>query len=208
MTPTQDTVYLVEDDAEVRDLLSHQLSVGGFAVRAFASPEALLALVVPGMQGCVVTDVRMAPMDGVELTTRLRDLAPSMPVIAITGFADVGLAVHAMKAGARDFIEKSGDIRPLLDAITAVLRETNQMAQDVGSEREELNERLASLSHREREVLAWIGAGRSGRQIADRLGISGRTVDAHRARLMLKMRAPRLAHLVRMATLLDLRADD
>lgn len=208
MPPAHGTVYLVEDDAEVRDLLGLKLSAGGFVVRAFASPETLLALVVPGMQGCVVTDVRMAPMDGVALTIRLRDLAPSLPVIVITGFADVGLAVQAMKAGARDFIEKSGDIAPLLDAITAVLRETSPTAQDVGPELEELSERLTALSHREREVLAWIGAGRSGREIADRLGISGRTVDAHRARIMLKMRAPRLAHLVRMATLLDVRTDD
>lgn len=195
-------VYLVEDDPEVRDLLRLRLEEAGYLVTGFASAETFLAEVDPGMRGCVVTDVRMAPIDGVELTARLQSLAPQLHVVVITGFADVGLAVQAMKAGARDFIEKSPDLAQLFAAVRDSIDELAERG-DVGERDEAASRvRLATLSQRERQILAEIGAGYSAREIAERLGISGRTVDAHRARIMLKMGAPRLAHLVRIATLL------
>lgn len=191
-------IYLVDDDPAVRDSLSVLLEVEGFQVVAFESAETFLAAWTPGRRGGLLLDVRMPGMDGLELLERLHRLDPALPVVVMTGHGDVPLAVRAMKAGALDFVEKPLAQPTLLEAVRALLAHD---AERESRRREEgaVRERLAGLTPREREVLEKLVAGQPNKVIAYELGISARTVEVHRGRVMEKTGARSLSHLVRMA---------
>ncbi len=191
-------VHVIDDDADVRQSLAFLLSAAGLAVQIHESAVAFLEA-LPGIQeGCVVTDIRMPGMDGLELQRRLREMKTGLPVIVMTGHGDVPLAVEAMKTGAIDFIEKPFDDEVLLSAIRSAL---NRRARD--SERDAraaaVQHRIKKLSDREREVLEKLVTGKANKVIAYELGISPRTVEVYRANVMTKMEADSLSDLVRMA---------
>lgn len=196
--PADHVVHVIDDDEDVRQSLAFLLSAAGFAVRVHESAVAFLDALADIQGGCVVTDIRMPQMDGLELQRRLRDLKTGLPVIVMTGHGDVPLAVEAMKAGAVDFIEKPFDDEVLLSAIRSAL---NRRAR--GREHEAraaaVQDRLGKLSDREREVLERLVAGKANKVIAYELGISPRTVEVYRANVMTKMEADSLSDLVRMA---------
>lgn len=198
-------VYIVDDDALMRDVIAAHFPPAEFSVETFGAARDLLTRLSVDAVGCVVTDVRMSPMDGVALTKALRAQAPKITVVVVTAHADVALAVSAMKAGARDFFEKADDLARLVETVRA-LDPTPPEDPAAAAERDGVKQRLQTLTARELEILVEIGQGRTGRQISDGLGISVRTVEAHRRALMLKMGAARLGHLVRMATLSGLDA--
>jgi two-component system, LuxR family, response regulator FixJ len=195
---TERVVHVIDDDADVRQSLAFLLSAAGLAVRVHESALAFLENLPEVREGCVVTDIRMPGMDGLELQRRLAQNKVRLPVIVMTGHGDVALAVEAMKAGAVDFIEKPFDDEVLLSAIRAAL---NRQARD--SERDAraaaVQERIDRLSEREREVLDRLVAGKANKVIAYELGISPRTVEVYRANVMTKMQADSLSELVRMA---------
>jgi two-component system response regulator FixJ len=191
------TVHIVDDEEPVRKSLAFLLTVSGFTVRLHESATAFLAT-APGIRnGCLVTDLRMPDMSGVELLLRLRGLPVPIPAIVITGHGDVPMAVEAMKAGALDFIEKPFEDETLIEAIKRAAEEIARTApgKDVAS----IHARFASLSEREKEVLSRVVAGLANKTIAFELNISPRTVEVHRANVMAKMNAHSLPELVRMA---------
>jgi two-component system response regulator FixJ len=193
------TVHVIDDDADARDSLEFLLSAADVDVIAYESAAAFLA-VAGEAEGCVVTDLRMPEIDGMELVRRLREMKVRLPIIVITGHGDVPLAVEAMKAGVRDFIEKPFNDETILRAIQGALAqgETPDAEADSG-ERAELRARIDSLSARERQVLSGLVAGKANKVIARDLDISPRTVEIYRANVMLKMQADSLSALVRMA---------
>src|SRR5262245_3147697 len=191
-------VHVIDDDEAMRHSLAFLLGTARIAVRTYESAGAFLAA-LPGVeQGCVITDVRMPEIGGLDLLRRLKDLKVGMPVIVITGHGDVQLAVEAMKIGAVDFIEKPFDDEVLLAAIKSALSSAEKGAQQ-DSERAKVAEKLAALSGREREVLDGLVAGKPNKIIAFDLGISPRTVEIYRANVMTKTGAGSLSDLVRMA---------
>jgi two-component system response regulator FixJ len=196
MTP-EPVVHVIDDDAAVRDSIAFLLESAGLVARTYPSAIAYLeaADLAPG---CIVTDVRMPEMSGIELVRRLKAAGRRDPVIVITGHADVPLAIEAMKAGVADFIEKPFDDEVLLGAIRKAMRDGGAPEQ-VDAERAEAARRLATLSLREREVLDGLVAGRANKVIAFDLGISPRTVEVYRANVMTKMGAGSLSELVRLA---------
>jgi two-component system response regulator FixJ len=194
-------VHIIDDDAAVRDALGFLLSTADVPCESYSTAADFLD-VAKHARGCVVTDVRMPGMDGLQLVRRLKDMGVTLPVIVMTGHGDVPLAVEAMKAGVVDFFEKPFDDEQLLEAVRRAMAESGQ-GEARESERSEIAARLASLSGREREVLDGLLAGKANKVIAYDLGISPRTVEIYRANLMTKMRANSLSELVRMA----LRAD-
>ena len=193
-TPEQ-IIYLVDDDEALRDSLVWLLESQGFKVEAFASAEAFLRAWRPEFNGCLLLDVRMPGMSGLELHERLRAHYCTLPVIFITGHGDVPMAVAALKKGAVDFFEKPFNDAELLRLVSQCLvseRESRaRRRQDA-----EVSRRLDQLTQREREVLDLIIVGKLNKQIADVLGISIKTVEVHRARVMEKMAAQSLAELV------------
>jgi two-component system response regulator FixJ len=198
--PSNQVVHVIDDDTAVRQSLAFLLSTEGFAVRVYDSAVAFLKGLSQAQAGCVVTDIRMPDMDGLELQRHLRDIKSGFPVIVITGHGDVPLAVEAMKAGAVDFIEKPFEDEILLSAIRVALSrnvEDSERAARVAA----IRERLKLLSAREREVLGGLVAGKPNKVIAYDLGISARTVEVYRANVMTKMQADSLSDLVRMALL-------
>jgi two-component system response regulator FixJ len=200
---TDAVIHLIDDDDGVRQSLAFSLTTAGLAVRAYPSAVAFLEALPDVQPGCVVTDVRMPGIDGLELQRRLNDQALNLPVIVITGHGDVRLAVEAMKAGAIDFIEKPFDDDILLASIQRAIERYDQTGE---REREAALTRgkLASLSPRENEVLQGLLAGHPNKTIAYDLKISARTVEVHRANVMTKMGAGSLSDLVRMALAADL----
>jgi two-component system response regulator FixJ len=193
-------VHLIEDDEGVRQGLAFLLTASGFAVRVYESAIAFLDALPSVQPGCVVTDVRMPGIDGLELQRQLNDRGIGLPVIVMTGHGDVPLAVEAMKAGAVDFLEKPFNDEVLLSAIRIAV---DRHAQDARRHDEvaAIAEKLACLSARETEVLDGLLAGRPNKVIAYDLKISVRTVEVHRAHLMAKMSASNLSELLRMAFL-------
>lgn len=201
MATEQHTVHVIDDDDAVRDSVAFLLEAEGLGVATYDSAPAFLAA-ADGASGCIVADVRMPEMDGMELLRQLAARGITLPVIIITGHGDVPLAVEAMKAGAKDFIEKPFDDTLLLQAIRAALRNAVGQAERA-VERLAIIERLDTLSVRERQVLDGIVAGRANKIIAFDLGISPRTVEVYRANLMTKMQAGSVSDLVRMVIVAD-----
>jgi RNA polymerase sigma factor (sigma-70 family) len=193
-TPEQ-IIYLVDDDEALRDSLAWLLESQGFKVAAFASAEDFLKAWRPEFNGCLLLDVRMPGMSGLELHERLRAQYSTLPIIFITGHGDVPMAVAALKKGAVDFIEKPFNGTELLRLVSQCLV-TEQEHRARRRQDAEVSRRLDQLTQREREVLDLIIAGKLNKQIADVLGISIKTVEVHRARVMEKMAAQSLAELV------------
>jgi two-component system, LuxR family, response regulator FixJ len=191
-------VHVVDDDEAVRDSLSLLLESAGLTVRTYDSATTFLTALPNLAAGCVLTDVRMPGLDGLELQRRLTQLGVRLPVIVMTGHGDVPIAVAALKAGASDFIEKPFDDVQLLAAISSALA-ASQRKLDEASAVAQITARIASLTPREREVLDRLVAGQPNKMIAYDLGSSPRTVEVHRARVMEKMVVRSLPELVRMA---------
>jgi two-component system response regulator FixJ len=193
-------VHLVDDDAAVRDSVAFLLESSGLEVCVYESPiEVLERLGAGGAASCVVTDLRMPQMDGLELVRRLREIDPTLPIIVITGHGDVPLAVEAMKIGAADFLQKPFAEATLLEAVQGAMAPADPHE----DERNEIRARLEQLSVREREVLQGLVDGHPNKIIAFQLGISPRTVEVYRAKAMTKMGAGSFAELVRMAMIAD-----
>jgi two-component system response regulator FixJ len=190
-------VYVIDDDEAVRESLSLLLESRALPVQTFASAREFLAVAPSVPPGCIVTDLRMPGMDGLQLLQRLREHNLRLPVIVMTGYGEVPLAVQALKAGAIDFIEKPFPSQALFDAIQSALQAIDDMRHNDPAVRQ-IVERLASLTPREREVMDEVVEGKQNKLIAYHLGISRRTVENHRARVMEKMHAPSLSALVRM----------
>jgi two-component system response regulator FixJ len=188
-------VFVVDDDEAMRESLDFLLSSAGCAVRTFEAAERLLEALSDGNCGCVVSDVRMPGVDGLELLRRIKATRPGLPVVIITGHGDVPLAVEAMKLGAADFVEKPFDDERLIGVVQAALAGAPREADPSN----EIGARVASLSPRERQVLDGLVAGLSNKAIARAHDISPRTVEVYRANLMAKMQAASLSDLVRMA---------
>ncbi len=195
-----DIVHVIDDDADVRQSLAFLLSTAGLAVRVHESATSFLQLLPDVQDGCIVTDVRMPGVDGIELQRRLRAAGNRIPVIVMTGHGDIALAVEAMKAGAVDFIEKPFDDELLLGAIrTALARRAGD--RDRNARAGEARACLATLTERERQVLDGLVAGKPNKIIAHELDISARTVEIYRSNVMTKMHADSLSALVRKALL-------
>jgi two-component system response regulator FixJ len=191
-------IHVVDDDPAMRDSLSFLLDVNGFAPKAYESAYAFLMGAVIGLPTCVVSDIRMPGLNGIELVRELKGRGMNCPVILITGHGDVALAVEAMKAGAVDFIEKPFDDQALLGAISAAL-ETHSTSQGDGAAKKAAEARLTELSPRERDVLQGLVAGKINKVIAHELSISPRTVEVYRANLMAKTGARSMSELMRIA---------
>jgi two-component system response regulator FixJ len=200
-------VHVVDDDVAVRQSLSFLLASDGLPVRLHDSAVAFLDAVTEAPTGCIVTDVRMPGIDGIEFLRRLRARGIALPVIVMTGHADVPLAVEAMKQGAVDFIEKPFDDDLFLAAVRAALQRQEQNAHRT-AQRTEVLARFESLSERERQVLDGLVAGKANKVIAHDLGISPRTVEIYRANVMTKTQAGSLSELVRMALLAGISSGD
>jgi two-component system response regulator FixJ len=206
--PSEKTVvHVIDDDEAMRQSLAFLLGAVGIEVQTYESAVAFLKVAPDVKAGCVITDVRMPELSGVELLRRLRELKLGIPVIVITGHGDVPLAVEAMKIGALDFLEKPFDDEVLLASVRSAL---NQLDRDQKrqAERGDIEGRLATLSNRERDVLQGLVAGHANKQIAYDLGISPRTIEIYRANLMTKMQAASLSDLVRMALIAGILAPD
>lgn len=195
---SEHSIYIVDDDPAVRDSLAVLLEVEGYAPQVFASAESFLEAWSPDLRGGLLLDVRMPGMNGLELLDRLKKAGNQLPVVVMTGHGDIPLAVRAMKLGALDFIEKPLTEAVLLDAVrTMILHE--EAHHERLSAQQRIGERLAELTPRERDVLEKLVLGQPNKVIAYELDISARTVEVHRARVMEKMQARSLSHLVRMA---------
>lgn len=192
------TVYVIDDDPAARDSLEFLLTTHGFEVCAFERAEEFLGALPKDSEACVVTDVRMPGMTGIELLRELKSRSFALPVIVITGHGDIPLAVEAMRDGAADFLEKPYDDHALIGSIS---RSLSAAKSDLVADatRSELLQRIAGLSGRESEVMAGLVAGKSNKVIAIELEISPRTVEIYRANVMSKMAADSLPALVRMA---------
>ena len=199
-------IHLIDDDEHVRRAVAFLLGTAGFAVKLHESAVAFFANLDKQQPGCIVSDVRMPGMDGVELLRRLKEKGVDMPMIIMTGHADVALAVAAMKAGAVDFIEKPFGDEVLLNAVRLALSRYARVDQS-GTEAAQIRGRVLDLSPRERQVLDGLLAGHPNKTIAFDLSLSPRTVEVHRANLMTKMGAKSLSDLVRMAMLARLATD-
>ena len=191
-------VYVIDDDDAVRQSLEFLLKTAGISVRGFDSARAFLEVLPAIKSGCVITDVRMPDITGIDLLRRLKESGFDVPVIVITGHGDISLAVEAMKIGAIDFLEKPFDDDLLLAAVRSALN-TEAGAARHKAELADIHDKLAALSNRERQVLEGLVAGKANKVIAFDLGISPRTVEIYRANLMTKMSANSLSDLVRMA---------
>lgn len=201
MKNNQPTVYIVDDDAAVRSALNLLLETENLRTKVFASAEEFLECVDATHSGCLLLDVRMPGLSGLELQQVLAQKQITMPVIIMTGYADVPMAVQAMKAGAIDFVEKPFDNDRLLQQIHICL----QVLNDLQSEQDRQHmakEKIRRLTRRERQVMDMLVAGHQNRVIAEKLGISPRTVEIHRARVMEKLEANSLSDVVRLALML------
>jgi FixJ family two-component response regulator len=198
MATDEFTVYIVDDDASVRDALGLLLGLRGYRTAIFSSAENFLTAYRPEWVGCLLLDIRMPGMDGLTLQKRLREAGGRMPAIVITAHGDVGAARAAFRSHAIDFLEKPVAEDKLLAAIDEAAATQDAARRDSGR-RESFRKMLGRLTAREREVMELVVAGRHNREIADALGISARTVEVHKARMMAKLEVDSLAALVRMS---------
>jgi two-component system response regulator FixJ len=200
------TIYIIDDDDAVRQSLQFMLKAAGITARTFESAKAFMEVLPQVTSGCVVTDVRMPEITGIDLLRHVTKTNPDLPVIVITGHGDISLAVEAMKIGATDFLEKPFDGQQLLTAVRSALsREADSGKRKAGLA--DIQDKLAALSNRERQVLEGLVAGSANKNIAFDLGISPRTVEIYRANLMTKMAANSLSDLVRMAMMAGILAE-
>lgn len=201
--PGRGTVFVIDDDDALRDSVCQLVEVHGFQVRAFASARAFLGCAPVLSRGCILLDIRLPDLSGLEVMMEMKGLGVKFPTIIMTAYADVALAVKAMKAGAIDFIEKPFREETLLESIHAALalgaESVRQQLQN-----EEIASRLDRLTPREKQVLMMVVAGEQNKHIARVLGISPRTVEIHRSRVMEKTKARNLSDLIRMTLAIDL----
>jgi len=195
--PSGPTVFVVDDEAPVRKALSRMLRANRFAVATFASSKEFLGQYDPDASGCLVLDIMM-PGNGLELQRVLQKKGCTLPIIFLTGYGDVSKSVQALKGGAIDFLTKPVNDQSLLRAVRAAI-EKNRVTRQEQTQVSEICSRLAALTPRERQVLEHIVSGELNKQIAGHLGITQRTVKAHRARLMEKMKVDSVAKLVCLA---------
>ena len=200
---TEYTVFIVDDDAAVRDALEMLVKSVGLSVKIFEHGQAFLDQYEPADTGCLVLDIRMPVMGGLELQQELRNRNSSLPIIFITGHGDIPMAVKAVKEGAVDFISKPFRDQELLDCIQRAIRELD-MIQDRNLARSTISTNLAKLSPREKEVMDMVIEGKANKVIAMDLNLSERTVEVHRSHVMEKMQTRSLAQLVQMVTLLHI----
>ena len=198
MNPMETTVYVVDDDPSVRAGLSRLLQSMGLTVKTFASAREFLKQAVSGEPGCLIVDLRMPAMNGLELQEQLMTRNLNLPVIFLTGYGTVPASVRAMKRGAVDFLEKPVDDQVLLDAIYQALEKDRGNRHDQ-AEVKSIQDRLKSLTPREYEVFTLITTGLLNKQVAYELGTAEKTIKVHRARIMEKMHCESLAQLVRLA---------
>ena len=192
------TVYIIDDQSAVRHALAEMLNVFGFSTESFDSADRFLESFDPKQPACIVADVRMPGTDGIALVRELVRRRVNLPVVLISGHADIPMAVAAIKAGAEEFIEKPVDDTQLVAAINRGLARLHE-TRDAGRSRDELNERFARLTPRQTEIFDLVIDGLTSQTIADRLKISVRTVESYRAEIMEKMQAESVAVLVRQA---------
>jgi FixJ family two-component response regulator len=197
------TIFVVDDDSSVQGALARLLRSAGFQVETFASAHEFLACSPPEGSACLVLDVRLSGESGLALQETLRSQGWCLPIIFLTGHGTVPMCARALKAGAVDFLQKPCDDQVLLEAIHTAL-ERYQHVWKTHHHRAELQQRMSTLTPRERDVLALVVTGQLNKQVAKVLGTSEKTVKVHRARVMQKMGAPSLAALVRMADTVDL----
>ena len=198
--PAEPVVHVIDDDDSAREALTFLIDCAGFQVRDYPNAIQFLECVATMEHGCIITDVRMPEMTGVELIGRLKGLGINDPVIVITGHADVPMAIQAMKAGVADFLEKPFTDDAILGAIqSALARQQGREAAD--AERDSINARIGTLSQREAEVMEGLIDGHANKVIAYDLEISARTVEVYRANVMTKMHAGSLSELVRIVTI-------
>ncbi|MGO3131523.1 MAG: response regulator transcription factor [Alcaligenes sp.] len=206
MTKRAPLVHIVDDDPAIRDALSWLFSTRQVNTELWDSGEAFLDALGPESQGCILLDIRMDGLSGLEVFEQLRERQSSLPVIFLTGHGDLPLAVTALKQGAADFIEKPFNDNDLVDRVLDVLR-SYEASQEERANEQVLEARLETLSQREREVLALALEGRLNKQIAQDLSITMRTVEVHRARALEKMQSRTLIELARMLDPARLRED-
>ena len=198
MKEQEPVVYVIDDDRQIRDGLHSLIRSVGLRAETFASAQEFLEAKHPDAPACLVLDVRMPGLSGLDLQLRLADQNQHLPIIFLTGHGDIPMSVRAMKEGAHEFLTKPVRGQDLLDAVQKAIASDRSLRKE-RAEFEEIRARFASLTPREKEVLDLVVAGLLNKQIADRLGTSELTVKTHRAHLMEKTRADSLAHLVRMA---------
>lgn len=197
MSITEASVFVIEDDDAVRDSLQMMLESVGRRVDAFASADDFLKIYSPDLAGCIVLDIRMPGMNGMELQRKLNELNSILPIIFVTGHGDVPMAVEAMQQGAVDFVQKPYREQELLDKISQAV-ERDEENRSTLQQRQVILNRMDELTPREKDVMKLMVEGKANKVIAIDLDISQRTVEIHRARVMEKLSANSLAHLVRM----------
>ena len=197
---TEFLVHIVDDDDAIRDALLELLDSVGMKAIGFESANLFMAELNPSIAGCLVLDIRMPGMSGLELQKKLHEMDSTLPIIFITGHADVPMAIEAMKYGAVEFIEKPFRDQELLDCINSAMKYARE-SYERNIERKHVQERLNSLTEREKEALELLSDGHPNKVIADKMGISQRTVENHRANLLEKLEAKSTAALIKLLLL-------